>query len=182
MSAVLAVAFTFLALVYSVPGLTLSREGNLAAIGLWLLATLSAMLQISGSSDLRLHVDPFATAPHRLDPASLVVAPFGWAARETQHQRGESSGAEVFALYCAACHGAEGRGIEGRGLNLSTSRFVRERGDQELAAFLHEGRKPDDPRNTTGRLMPGMRNFPSFSDTDYAKVLGHLRALNRGGV
>jgi len=82
------------------------------------------MLFVSGSSELRLHLDPFA-ALHRPDPASLVVAPFGWVAREPKREKVAATGAGVFALYCAACHGAEGRGIEGQGLNLAASKFVR---------------------------------------------------------
>jgi mono/diheme cytochrome c family protein len=89
-----------------------------------------------------------------------------------------TAGAEVFAGTCAACHGADATGIEGLGKDLHNNAFVDERTDDEMIAFLEEGRPAGDPLNTTGVDMPPKGGNPSLGEDDLADVVAYLRTLN----
>jgi mono/diheme cytochrome c family protein len=88
-----------------------------------------------------------------------------------------AGGRSIFAHYCADCHGADARGVEGRGVDLIASAFVGELDDRELTEYLREGRAADDPRNRTGQAMPGMELFVDFGDQNYARVIAYLRQI-----
>jgi hypothetical protein len=88
-----------------------------------------------------------------------------------------STGREVFAFYCADCHGLDARGVAERGVDLTGSEFLRRLSDGELREYLRKGRAADDPRNKTGRVMIGMEMFPTFADQDYDRVISYLRDL-----
>lgn len=75
----------------------------------------------------------------------------------------EEIGEELFQTYCAACHGADGRG--GLGKDLHDNRFIQSKSDEELVAFVLAGRK--------GTAMDGFEGVLS------AEELGNVIALLR---
>lgn len=88
-----------------------------------------------------------------------------------------SRGEELFRLACQLCHGPGGEGIEGLGKPLTTSTFAAGLTDDQLLAFLIEGRAADDPLNTTGIAMPPRGGVSSFSDDDLRTIVAYLRTL-----
>ncbi len=90
-------------------------------------------------------------------------------------------GKEVFQSTCTVCHGPRGDGVHGLGKPVHNSAFVQESSDEELFELLVDGRKLDDPRNTTGVLMPP-RAAQDLSDDKINDVIVYLRALQEPGV
>lgn len=87
------------------------------------------------------------------------------------------AGEQHFGEVCAACHGPGGEGIEGLGKDLTTSEFVAGLSDEELLAFIQEGRPVDHPDNTTGVAMPPRGGNPDFSDEQLLDIIAHIRTL-----
>lgn len=91
------------------------------------------------------------------------------------------SGERVYRTSCTVCHGPDGDGVHGLGKPLHNSAYVQESSDDELSALLVDGRKLDDPLNTTGALMPP-RGAQQLSDDEIHDVIVYLRALQEPGV
>lgn len=91
------------------------------------------------------------------------------------------SGASTYQNSCAICHGAEGDGVHSLGKPLRNSAFVQDQPDSELIALITDGRKPTDPGNTTGALMPA-RGAQSLDDNAIAAVVTYLRVMQEPGV
>lgn len=92
-----------------------------------------------------------------------------------------ASGREVFRNACAVCHGADGAGVPRLGKPLRNSAFVQGSSDDELFRLLAEGRKVDDPLNTTGALMPP-RGASGLGDDRLHDVLAVLRDMQDPGA
>lgn len=92
-----------------------------------------------------------------------------------------ASGAHVYQTTCAVCHGPEGDGVHGLGKPVHNSAFVRESSHAELFELLVDGRKIDDPMNTTGALMPP-RGARQLDDQQINAVIAYLRAIQDPGV
>ncbi len=112
------------------------------------------------------------------------IAPFGMSNRTPLGvEAGETlallTGREVFGYFCADCHGLDGRGLPGRGLELVASSFIRGLSDEDLAAFVRRGRTIGDPANQSGQAMLGMESFAAFEEKHYPLVVAYLRQLNR---
>jgi len=178
--ALLAAALTLFTAFYSRPGMRMSRDGQLVAAGFVFLLTTAAVLRLSSTSVLRLAES--AWIPPRPPRPALAVAAFGMTERRPRLPPRTLDGRQVFALYCASCHGPEGRGLENLGLDLTTSKFVAQKQDAELAAFLRDGRAPDAKDSQTKRLMPAMRNYAGFGEESYRRVVEHVRKLNRAST
>lgn len=88
-------------------------------------------------------------------------------------------GKELFADTCAACHGPEGKGIQGLGKDMTTSEFIAGKTDDELVAFIKVGRDPSDPLNTTGVQMPRRGGNPALSDKDLYDIVAFIRTLQK---
>lgn len=86
-------------------------------------------------------------------------------------------GEEIYSATCAACHGPDARGIDGLGKDLHNNTFVASLSDDELVAFLKEGRGADHPDNDTGVAMPPKGGNPALSDDDLLDVAAYLRTL-----
>ena len=92
-----------------------------------------------------------------------------------------ADGREVFRSACVVCHGPEGEGVPRLGKPLRNSAFVQGSSDDELFRLLAEGRKVDDPLNTTGALMPP-RGASGLGDDQLHGVLAVLRDMQDPGA
>ena len=95
------------------------------------------------------------------------VAPFGMASRKpvpvpdpvevapvTVDTAQDSAMSPLYNVHCSACHGPNGEGIEGLGVDLVASEFVASSDSDALIVLLGEGRMPDAKTSLTGRPMP----------------------------
>ncbi len=77
---------------------------------------------------------------------------------------------------CTACHGPDGKGVEGLGKPLVGSAMLAMK-DEDLVAFIVKGRPPTDTANTTGIDMPPRGGNPALTDQDLANVVAYMRTL-----
>lgn len=106
----------------------------------------------------------------RDDPASTAVA----AVELTNHP-----GYQLFLASCAACHGQGAEGIEGSGLPLSTSGFIRSKSDKEMVTFIKMGRPMWDENNVTGLDMPPKGGNPAITDEEIQQITTYLREVQK---
>jgi len=76
-------------------------------------------------------------------------------------------GKELFATYCASCHGADGTG--GLGKNLHGNKFIQSKTDTELVAFILAGR--------AGTAMDGFQGI--LMDEQLNRVVALLRTWQK---
>ncbi|MEW6277668.1 MAG: cytochrome c [Candidatus Eremiobacterota bacterium] len=77
---------------------------------------------------------------------------------------------------CSACHGPDGKGVQGLGKPLVGSAMLK-LSDQELLAFVNKGRDVSDPGNTTGIAMPPKGGNPALTDAQITDIIGYMRSL-----
>jgi mono/diheme cytochrome c family protein len=106
-----------------------------------------------------------AAAPQAAAPAALV----GDAA----------NGGKIFATACVACHGPEGKGVQGLGKDLTTSEWVAEQSDEQLVEFIKVGRDAGDALNTTGVAMPPKGGNPAMSEQEVADIVAFVRSIHQ---
>jgi cytochrome c5 len=87
------------------------------------------------------------------------------------------AGTLIYNGLCFACHGADGKGVEGLGKDLINSDIVLGSTDLELVAFIMAGRDIADPNNTTGVAMPPSGGNPALTEDNIASVVIFLREL-----
>ena len=85
-------------------------------------------------------------------------------------------GKALFESSCAACHKANGTGVEGLGKDLTQSWFITALDDAKLAEFIARGRAYDDPMNSTEVPMPPKGGHEELTESD----LGHIAIYVRG--
>ncbi len=88
-----------------------------------------------------------------------------------------AGGKAIFDRVCATCHGKDAKGLPRLGKNLHDNEFTKSLSDQELVAFLKEGRPANHPLNETGVDMPPKGGDPSITDEKLADVVAFLRTL-----
>ncbi len=150
------------------------------AVALLLVALLAA--QPSARQGQPVAVEPTlvpevtAEATAETTPAAVVAASdeIVWNLDPQAVMKGEG----VFHTICMACHGFTGQGIQGLGKALVGSDFVNGMTDDELAAFIIQGREVSDPLNTTGVPMPARGGNPGLSDLDIHNTVAYIRSLN----
>lgn len=86
-------------------------------------------------------------------------------------------GKVVYDRLCATCHGRDAKGMRGLGKSLIANAFTKGLSDDELVAFLIEGRSMNDPLNETGVDMPPKGGDPTLTDEDLRNVVAFLRTL-----
>ena len=101
-----------------------------------------------------------------------------WCATGVFSVAGAADGKMLFEQNCGTCHGADGKGVQGLGKDLTASEFAIKKTDAELVAFIKEGRPADDPLNTTGILMPPNAGNPALTDDDLKSIVTHMRSLH----
>jgi len=108
-------------------------------------------------------------APAKQEEPTAVAAPVGDATK----------GEENFVKTCSACHGPEGKGIEGLGKDMTTSEFIAGLSDEEMVAFIKIGRTTSDPLNTTGVDMPPKGGNPALSEDDLYDIVAFMRSIHQ---
>lgn len=88
------------------------------------------------------------------------------------------AGRTMYGQTCFACHGPDAKGLPNLGKDLTTSAFVAENSDQELLAYVKQGRPADDPLNTTGVAMPPKGGFDFLGDEDILNIIAYLRSIH----
>lgn len=86
-------------------------------------------------------------------------------------------GQELYSATCASCHGPDAKGLEGLGKDLTDSEFAIGLSDDDLVAFIKQGRSASDPLNTTGVDMPAKGGNPALTDDDLHAIVDYLRTL-----
>ena len=88
-----------------------------------------------------------------------------------------AQGQKLYQQTCAMCHGYQGEGVQRLGKPIVGSDFVRRMSDEELLAFLIEGRTADHPDNTQGIPMPPRGGNPSLTDKDLSLIVAYMRLI-----
>lgn len=109
-----------------------------------------------------------APAEQAAPAAEVAAAPAGNA----------ENGKTLFASTCAACHGPAGEGVQGLGKDMTHSEFIAGLSDEELMAFVKEGRRIGDPLNTTGVDMPPKGGNPALSDEQLTDIIAFIRSIH----
>ena len=69
--------------------------------------------------------------------------------------------------------------MQGLGKDMTTSKFIAERSDEEMVEFIKRGRAADDPLNTTGIAMPPKGLNVALSDEDILAIVKFIRSLSK---
>ena len=120
--------------------------------------------------------------PIRISALALPAptAPLGPVALDTGGEGADAAkGQMLFLQTCVSCHGQNAQGMPHMGLNLRTSKFIAKTDDQRLVAFLKMGRKPTDPLNTTGLLMPPRGGNPALDGDSLQDIVAFLRGVQK---
>lgn len=86
----------------------------------------------------------------------------------------------AYGIFCVACHGPGATGIENLGLNLTDSAYIGNVNDEELLAFVIEGRTASHPDNISGVAMPPRGGYPNLSDDQIKQIIAYLRSIYQG--
>lgn len=159
--------------------MTLRRHGALLAGAAGIIVVSMAAYGLSTPA----YADPDTAGIDESDRIVVAeVAPFGMASRkpvavppapslEPATAAGATADLPLYSVHCAACHGPDGNGVEGLGVNLVSSKLVRESDSAELILFLQQGRMPDDEGSVSGRPMPAFAWMQASELNDLAAFL-----------
>jgi disulfide bond formation protein DsbB len=86
-----------------------------------------------------------------------------------------AQGEKLYQQTCATCHGADGHGMPRLGKDLHDNQFTMSLSDDEMLAFLKEGRPAWHPDNTQGVDMPPRGGNPALTDDDLRKIIAFQR-------
>lgn len=177
-SAIVCTAILLVALINSLPRLRITGKRQLAVLATSAGAAVLGVYALLVVAPGGVVVDESVAASVET-AAPPPVAPFGMPARVAAVPvpvpvAGAATGR--FAEYCAGCHGGDGRGLPGLGVNLVESAWVGRASPADLSAFLRMGRMPGDPGNTTGRPMPA---FEWLGEEALADLARELKAWSR---
>ncbi|MHB2016086.1 MAG: c-type cytochrome [Candidatus Xenobia bacterium] len=92
--------------------------------------------------------------------------------------RGPETPTKLFAQNCSGCHGPHGEGAPA-GKALVDNPFVENASDDALLAFIKQGRKVNDPMNTTHMQMPPKGGNPGLTDIQIREIISHIRELQK---
>lgn len=117
--------------------------------------------------------------------AVLLFVRYGNAQNATPSPNDIQEGQILYQASCASCHGLHTGDVSGNviiGKDLRNNVFVQSLSDDELLAFIHQGRDVTDPLNTTGIAMPPDGGNPNLTDEDFLNIIAYLRTLNDGSL
>ena len=132
-----------------------------------------ALLAACGGDEPKAEAAPAATKAAQDPPAAAVEAQPVAAAGDA------ANGQKIYSQICIACHGPEGKGIQGLGKDLTTSTWVATQTDEQLSEFIRKGRDPSDPLNTTGIAMPPKGGNPALKDQEIADIVAFVRTIHQ---
>ena len=89
-----------------------------------------------------------------------------------------AKGEKLYQQTCATCHGADGRGMPKLGKDLHNNQFTVGLSDEEMLAFVIEGRPAYHPDNTQGVDMPPRGGNPALTDEDILAIIAFQRTWN----
>jgi cytochrome c5 len=92
--------------------------------------------------------------------------------------RDVTAGQRLYMANCGLCHGQSAEGKPKLGKGLHDNEFVNSLTDEELLAFLQEGRRANHPLNTRGVDMPPRGGNPGLTDDDLRQIVAYLRSLS----
>jgi len=158
-----------------------------SALSIWCVRAECAIIVISAIAVLFYlnkpkHQD---TAPLKIASAPMmspINSATGTASTETTASTEGADPGKGHVLYmqsCTSCHGQSAQGLPHMGVNLRDNKFVAAQSDRKLVAFLKVGRKPVDPKNTTGLLMPPRGGNVSLDDDSLADIVAFLRQVQK---
>jgi mono/diheme cytochrome c family protein len=104
------------------------------------------------------------------DDGSIPSVPIGLAPGDPL------AGAQLYRSVCASCHGESLAGVAGLGRELVPSSFISNTSEDDLVAFIIEGRPIDHPDNITGVAMLPRVGNPSLSNQDIANIVAYIKA------
>jgi mono/diheme cytochrome c family protein len=104
------------------------------------------------------------------DDGSIPSVPIGLAPGDPL------AGAQLYRSVCASCHGENLAGVVGLGRELVPSSFIANMSEDDLVAFIIEGRPIDHPDNLTGVAMLPRVGNPSLSNQDIANIVAYIKA------
>ena len=147
----------------------------------------SATLDLNGAPN-KVTADDYRHEPVPVAEKSVTsvdadgnIAPFGMASREKRDvapvpvaATAAAAQSAVYMAQCVACHGADAKGVQGLGLDLTASQLVAVSDTDALVAFLKAGRMPGDPGSVTGIPMPAFAWMPQ---ADLEEVAAYLKTL-----
>lgn len=90
---------------------------------------------------------------------------------------GIAHGEELASQSCSSCHGQDFKGVSGLGTSFHENSFIQEHTDDQLLAFIKEGRAKDAPDNGTGIPMPPYGGNTRLTDDDLSDIVAFLRTL-----
>ena len=89
-----------------------------------------------------------------------------------------AQGEKLFQQTCATCHGADGHGMPKLGKDLHNNEFTKGLNDQEMLAFIKEGRPAWHEDNTQGVDMPPKGGNPALTDDQILAIIAFQRTWN----
>ena len=141
---------------------------NMQSFGMWVVvASVSLWGAGCGSSDSKPEAGSDAKTPSNSTPA---------AEKDSAGAGDAVKGKAAFAASCTACHTPDGGAITGLGKDIVNGEFTASISDDELVAFITNGRDAGDPLNTTGIPMPPKGGDPSLTDQKLRDIVAFIRA------
>lgn len=128
------------------------------------------MLTLTGCGEQEQQTSPSPSSAPATPPKSATTSASAPAATA-------EAGKKLFQQTCAACHGMEGQGMPNLGKDMTTSPFIKQHSNDELLAFIKQGRMPGDPANTTGVAMPPKGGNPTLTDDQLRTIIAYIRTL-----
>jgi len=108
---------------------------------------------------------------------TTAATPLPDATVSASSNRDLAQGQEFYEETCAGCHGFQAEGVTGLGLPLTNSPLVLYASDEDLLAFIREGRAADHPDNVVGVSMPPSGGRPDWTDEELLNIIAYLRQL-----
>lgn len=90
----------------------------------------------------------------------------------------EMNGEVLYEQRCAACHGGDGLGVEGRGGNLTESDLLQNQDTETLLHMIHYGSPLWSADNESGYHMPEMGGYPHLTEAQMNVLIEYLYTLN----
>lgn len=178
LTVILCAAILILTLIYSVPQRKIRRFYHSFAFVSTLVIAVGGMTVFAANTALNIQPKPEIEGSHTEQPREEVLA-FGRGSREEVDiamRAAMQTGEDLYNENCAVCHGYQLEGLPDLGVHLMGNPFVRDGTLAELINHLREGRPINHPHNTTGRIMPGFRDF---SEHELRQIAVYVRGQSK---